>query len=187
MTKNEIVKELNNTSALRENRIRVANLISQDRESFEILLKIVFDVDNKISIKAAWIFEFVCKKQIHWLYRNLDYFTQNLSKVHFDSAVRPIAKICQLLVIKNQKTPILNFTNLHKESIAEVGFDWMISTHKVAIKAYTMQTLFYLGKQYDWIHEALQTIIIDNMDKETAAYKSRGRITIAQIKKFTSR
>ncbi len=187
MTKNEIIEQLNNTSALRENRLRVANLIMQDRERFDILLKIIFDIDTKISIKAAWVFEFVCKKKIHWLYDNLDYFTQNIQKLHFDSAVRSIAKVCQILVLKSQKTTIVNFTNQHKESIAEVGFDWMISRHKVAIKAYTMQTLFYLGKQFDWIHGALQAIIIDNMDKETAAYKSRGLITLAQIKKFTSR
>jgi len=187
MTKKEIIQELNNISVLRENRIRVANLILQDKESFVILLKIVFDVNNKTSIKAAWIFEFVCKKQINGLYANLDFFVNNIQKVHFGSAVRPIAKICQLLVLKNKKTPILNFTDKHKEKIIETCFDWMLSNHKVAIKAYTMQTLFYLGKKENWVHDELVTLIINNIDSETAAYKSRGLITLAQIKKFKSR
>ncbi len=184
MTKKEIIQQLNKTTASRENRIEVANLVLQDKTNFNNLLKIVFKVDDKLSIKAAWVLEFVCKKQLSWLYENLDYFTKNIKKIHFGSAVRPIAKICQLLVLKNAKTPILNFTAKNKENIIETAFDWMISNHKVAIKAYTMQTLFYLGKEQKWIHDELEIILQNNIDSETAAYKSRGLITIAQIKKF---
>lgn len=184
MLKQELINELKVLSALRENRIRVSDLVLQSKANFLPLLEIVFDVNNKISIKAAWILEFVCKKEINWLFNHLSYFTKNIQHVHFDSAVRPISKICQLLMQKNNKAPILNFSNKHKEQITETCFDWMISNHKVATKAYTMQTLFLLGKQHDWIHEELKLIILKNIDFESSAYKSRGKITLKQIIKF---
>ncbi len=182
MTKTQILKELNNISALRSNRIRVADLILQNENNLLKLLELIFEVDNKTSIKAAWVFEFVCIKNLNWLFPHLSYFTNNISKVHFDSAVRPIAKICQLLVKKNKQLPLKI-----KEQIIETGFDWMISNHKVAIKAYTMHTLFILGKETGWVHKELKLIILNNIDTQSPAYQSRGKITLLQIKKFNNK
>ncbi len=184
MTKQEIINELETINALRINRVRVSDLILQNKNNFLPLLEIVFDVNNKTSIKAAWVLEFVCTKNLEWLFLHLDYFTKNIKQVHYDGATRPISKICQLLIKYNNKTPILNLVNTHKEQIIETCFDWMISNHKVAVKAYTMQTLFLLGKHNDWIHEELKLIIQKNIDFESSAYKSRGKITLEQITKF---
>jgi len=185
MTKKQLLLELDAMSALRTNRLRVANLVLQDKKSFKHLLDIVFDVNNKISIKAAWALEFVCKKEMQWLYRHLDYFTANIKNVHYGSVVRPMAKICELLVLQNNKTPILNFSLIHKERIAEVAFDWLISDHKVAIKAYSMTTLFFLGKEIDWIHEELKMIITANINGSSKGYEARGKFVLSAIEKFT--
>ena len=187
MTKKEILSQLETTDAIRSNRIRVSELILQNQQNFLPLLEIVLDVNNKTSIKAAWILEFVFIKKPDWLFSHLDLFTKNIKNVHFGSAVRPVSKICQLLIKQNDKTPILALTNIHKEQIIETAFDWMISDHKVAIKAYAMNTLYNLGKQFDWIHEELTQIITNNMDKESAAYKSRGKITLLAINKFSGK
>ena len=184
MTKKELILELNSLSALRKNRWRVANLVLENKNNFKPLLEIVFDVDNKDSIKAAWVMEFVCHQKLEWLYDSLDYFTNNCKNVHFGSAVRPMAKICQMLVVTNDKTPVLNLTNKHKELITEIAFDWLISKHKVAVKAYSMLTLYILGKKIDWVHPELKLIITQNSSAESAAYKSRGKITLVQINKF---
>jgi hypothetical protein len=184
MTKKALLLELERVSALRENRLRIAELVLQDETNFLPLLEITLNHNDHISVKAAWVFELVCTKKMTWLYNYLDVFTANIKDVHFDSAVRPLSKICQLLIIKNDKTPINNLTETHKEHIFEACFDWMISDHKVAIKAYSMYTLFLLGKQYDWIHEELKLIILKNIDSESKAYKSRGKITLEQIRKF---
>ncbi len=184
MIKQELLKELENISALRENRIRVAKLVLQNKKYFLPLLDIVLDVDNKTSIKAAWVFEFVCTEKLEWLFSHLDYFTNQIKKVHFDSVVRPISKICQLLILRNDKISIVILNQTHKERIIEVCFDWMISNHKVAVKAYTMQTLFVFGKEQSWIHEELILIIKKGIDTESSAYKSRGKITLLQMEKF---
>lgn len=184
MNKEKLLTELETLSALRKNRIRVAEIVLANNNHFLPLLEIIFDVNHKTSIKAAWVFEFVCAEKINLLFPHFDYFFNHIHKVHFDSAVRPITKVCQLLMLKNNKTHILNLRKKHKEQLTEIAFDWMLSKHKVAVKAYTMQTLFLLGKQFDWIHEELKLIIIKNMDVESAAYKARGRMTLLQIEKF---
>ena len=188
MSKTFLLNELENLgSALRVNRQRVADLVLSDPGLFPVLLEIVFDVHNKTSIKAAWVLEFVCIKNLDWLLPHLDYFIQNIDKVKFDSAVRPISKICNLLAISfNSKKDILfnNFlTKTYIDKIIEAGFDWMISDYKVATKAYTMNCLYIFGKNYDWVHQELKLIIEQNMMQESAAYKSRGKITLALINK----
>jgi len=182
MTKQQLVKELEKVSALRENRIRVSNLVLDSVNCIEHLVAIAFEVEEKVSIKAAWVLEFIVKKKVSFIFPFLDTFTQHIAKVHFGGAVRSMAKITQLLVEKDSKQDFL--TKKQKETMVETSFDWMLSKHKVAIKAYSMRTLFLLGRDHDWVHKELQVIIKNNSHQESSAYKSRGRITLEQIKKY---
>lgn len=174
-------------NAKRVNRMRITNLVLDNPVLLPFLLEISFETKNKISIKAAWCLELVLEQKLDWLIPHLDYFTQRISTVIFDSAVRPISKICNFLAIAyNSKKDSLTKEYLNKtqiDLIIETGFDWMISNHKVAVKAYTMNTLFLFGKNYDWVHEELKLILEQNIPKETAAYKARGKLTLALINK----
>jgi hypothetical protein len=172
-------------NAKRIHRLRIANIVIKNPELFKPLLEIVFDVDNKLSIKAAWTLEFVCAKKLDWLLPHLNYFTQNIDKIKFDSAVRPIAKICQFLAnsyaSKNNSTIKLKINSTHIKRIIETGFDWLIGNQKVAVKAYTMETLFLFGKNNNWVHQELQLVIEQNIMKESAAYKARGKKILSWI------
>lgn len=188
MNKAFLIKELENLgTALRVNRDRVCNLILDHPELLPHLIDITFEVNNKLSIKATWILELVCEKHLDWLVPYLDIFTSNIGKAYFDSAVRPLSKICNFLAIAySSKTNNLIKKTISKsniEAIIEVGFDWMISKHKVATKAYTMNTLYIFGKNYDWVHKELNLIIEQNIMNESAAYKARGKMTLALINK----
>ena len=188
MNKQFLIEQLNNIeNAKRVNRLRVSNLVLKNPEIFPFLLDIVFDISDKTSIKAAWVLEFVCKEKLEWLTPYLDYFTENIGSIKQDSAVRPISKICEFIAkayfSKNNSIVKDMLTKEHLDSIIETGFDWLISQHKVAVKAYTMTTLFLLGKNYDWVHQELKLIIQQNITKETAAYKARGNLTLALINK----
>lgn len=188
MNKTYLEKELNNLGpALRTNRQRVSNLVLENPELLPFLIEIFFEVDNKLSIKAAWVLEFVLTKKLDWIAPYLDKFTSNIGKLYLGSAVRPAAKICEFIAkayTSKNNSIIKNVLSKEQiDNIIETGFDWMISQHKVAVKAYTMTTLFLLGKNYDWVHQELQLIIQQNIPKETAAYKARGKMTLALINK----
>jgi hypothetical protein len=53
----------------------------------------------------------------------------------------------------------------------------------VAIKAYSLTTLFNLTKNYPEIKSELTLLIEENMDRETAAFKSRGKKILKALKK----
>jgi len=59
-------------------------MILNDIRLMPILIDVLFKVDDKVSCKAAWVLEFIIPY--------LDKFTANISKVHLDSAIRPVAK-----------------------------------------------------------------------------------------------
>jgi len=186
MTLNELHEELSNVDALRENRLKYAKMVLDDMSLFPKLIEIMFMVDDKVSFKAAWIFEYVCAEYIYGIIPYLDLFTSNLKRVHFDSAVRPIAKVCQMLaqenVSKQNNTIKKVLTSLYKERIIESCFDWMISDQKVAVKAYSMTTLFILGKEYNWVHPELSQILEQDFQTQSAAFKARARHILKKIK-----
>lgn len=188
MNKTYLIKQLEDMqNAKRANREHVACLVLEHFELMPYLIEIVFEVENKLSIKAAWTLEIVCEKNLNLIIPYLDIFTATISSLKYDSAVRPAAKICNFMAIaftSKHKNAIKNhFTKKHINLVIETGFDWMLSKHKVATKAYTMNALYLLGKHIDWVHEELQLILQQNISRESAAYKARGKITLALINK----
>lgn len=186
MNKDILINELENLgTALRINRNRVRDVVLNNPQLIPYLVEITFEVDNKLSIKASWVLELVCEQNINLIIPHLDTFCKNIGTVKFDSAVRPISKICNFLAIYfNKRTPNSikkSLTNTHIDLIIEAGFDWMIGNHKVATKAYAMNALYIFGKNKSWVHQELKLIILQNIPKESAAYKSRGKITLKLI------
>ena len=106
--------------------------------------------------------------------------------MHLDSAVRPMAKICEFLIkayfAESGSDIQKNLTDHHLELIATTCFDWLIGEHKVAAKAYSMTSLLLLGRKFDWIHSELKIIIEQNYHNGSAAYKARARHTLAKLK-----
>lgn len=112
-----------------------------------------------------------------------DFFCSNIKHLKDISAIRPAAKICQLLVVshyKKQEGIILPEKNL--EEILESSFDWLINNTKVASKAYSMRTLYILGKHYDWIYPELKTILNKDFPNHSAAYKAVAKEVLKKIK-----
>jgi hypothetical protein len=157
-------------------------------ETFSELLEYCFQKDEEISYRATWILEFVCLADFKYLIPHLDMFFENLPNIYKDQAIRPLAKICEKLMVAfyKKKDPeiIKSIQNKHKETIIECCFDWLITQQKVACQVYSMLALYFLGTQYDWVHPELKTIIENNIHQGSAAYKARGKYVLQQIEKF---
>ncbi|GAL67427.1 hypothetical protein [Jejuia pallidilutea] len=187
MTTAELYKELNFVDHSREKRLYYANLVIDNPELISKLMAILFMVNDKISPRAAWVLEFMCSKNITLILPYLDEFTEKMNLVHLDSAVRPVAKICELLTIaytsKDRNNVKQELKPIHKERIIETCFDYMINDEKVAPKAYAMNTLYLFGKEYDWIHPELALILERDFHLQSAAFKARARHILKKIKK----
>lgn len=186
MTTEELYKELDYVNHSRENRKKYALLVINNPELITQVMDILFRVDDKVSCRAGWLLEFVARENLDSVLPHLDRFTFKMHKVHLDSAVRPIAKICEYLVEayynKNENLTKEKLKPKHKEKIIELCFDYMITDQKIATKAYAMNTLFLLGKDFDWIHPELKMILEKDFQSGSAGYKARARCLLKKIK-----
>ena len=161
-------------------------LILENEKLTKPLMNIAFTVDDPISNRACWIMEFAAKENLSYIFPYLDRFTENLGSVHFDSSIRPVAKICEYLM-KAYFSDLPNatqraLTEIHLERITSACFDWLIGDHKVAAQAYSMTCLVLLGRKFEWIHPELKMVLEQNYTGGSAAYKARARMTLAKIK-----
>jgi len=186
-----LLEQLNNLeTAKRENRQRIANIVLEQAFLFEELVTITFWIDKKISIKAAWVLEWICTHQnLDFILPYLKEFTSKISSLKFDSAIRPCAKICEHLATAyyaksaNKTKEIL--TLVHIDAIVETGFDWLITPQKIAVRAYTMNTLYLFGLEKEWIHPELKHLIETKIIHESKGTKARGKHVIKLIEKHT--
>lgn len=126
MTTKELYEELNYVNHSREKRLYYVNLVFGIRDLIPKLLDIRFKVNDKISCRAARVFEFICGEQLDACTSYLNQFTTNMHRVHLDFAVRPAAKVCEYLIkayYSKEKCEIQTILlPKHKERIIEACF-----------------------------------------------------------------
>ena len=184
MTLAQEIESLNHSIAKRNH---FSQLILQRPALFKELFSFCKQTATPISCKAAWGLEFMCRQQLTAILPYLEELLSLLPLVYQDSAIRPIAKICEQLCISyyHHKDPELQNTLClsHRERIAEHCFDWLITDQKVAAKAYSMIALYHLGTELKWIHPELKMILEKEYSTGSAAYKARARMVLGNIKK----
>ena len=179
---------LNYAKAYRASRQQAADWVLQNPDSLEDLLKFCADESTDRSHKAAWVLEFVCKAHMELLLPHLDLFWAIIPELKKHQAKRPFAKITELLCLayyKDIDDAVRSSLNReHREALTAACFDWVINEEKVACKAYSIQSLYYLGTEFDWVHPELQMILQEGYAKHSAGYKARTRTFLAKIEKF---
>lgn len=186
MTKDELYHSLNYVDHTREKRAIMAKRVLANPDLIPPLMEIVFMVDDPISIKACFALEYTAKNNLLPILPHLDLFTENLNVLRHESAIRPMAKMCELLLLDYyKKTGSItqgHIKDIHMERMATACFDWLIGDHKVATKAHSMTSLLLLGNKYAWIHPELKMVVEQNYAHGSAAYKARARHTLAKLK-----
>ena len=183
-----LAKKLDFPRAYRSTRLEVANWVLDHPTTFPDLLGYCFNTQLSFSHKAAWILELVCIENLALLLPYLDEFFSKIPKIKKDQAIRPFSKICMMLATayyKKKDPQVIHFLKpSYKTTMTEYCFDWLITDQKVAAEAYSMNALYLLGTEIDWIHSELKIILEQNINSKTAAYKSRGKITLKEIEKY---
>ena len=166
----------------------VANYVLEHPESFSQLLGLAFDTAYPLHHKAAWVLERVYKMRPEFLYPHLDSFTRSLSRLQRDSAIRPVAKIGELLsqtqVNKVPGDAVLS--PVHIKRMISAAFDWLIGKHAVAVKVYAMQILYNLGQLQQtgsWVLTELTAVLSENLHTSPKAYQARAKHILAQCGK----
>lgn len=186
MTTEQLYQELQYVNHSRENRLKYAHMVIDNPAIIPKVLDILFKVNDKKSPRAAWLLEFVARDNLELLLVHLDRITEEMHKVHLDSAVRPMAKICECLIeayYSKYDNPVKHALKPeHKERIIECCFDWMINDEKIAPKAYSMNSLYLLGRDYNWIHPELILILERDYQIQSSGFKARARHILKKLK-----
>ncbi|RYJ45496.1 hypothetical protein [Flavobacterium beibuense] len=173
-----------NSTAHRPIRDELSAMVLRDKNLLPDLVKIAIDVTDKNHHKACWVSELVFENKIDWLQDYLDAFCDTLEKYTHESAIRPVSKICLFAADHHYKGKIPFLNGKHLSKITETCFDWLIDPKgKVATKAYSMRTLYILGKKEDWIYPELENILPLGFPQHTAAYKSAAKDILQRIEK----
>lgn len=191
MTSQAFYQSLNYVDHSREKRKQYGELVLSHPEYLEHIFDIIAEVKDPVAPRAAWVLEFVCKSDLSLLFSHLDRYTTLMPLVTQDAAIRPMAKICEYLCLSYYKNKVPLTRNTvephHKEQWISTGFDWLITDQKVAVKAYTLTSLFYLGTDFQWVHPELERIMEDDYAASSAAFKARCRHTFEAIRKYKAR
>jgi len=178
-------ERIKNCTAHRKSREEYQRYILANPSEFPGLVAFGFEVSDKDSHKACWILEFVAYKRLDWFVPQLDFICENLSRLDDESSIRPLAKICQLLVGAHFTVGSkITLSESQLQKITEASFDWLIGDFKVASKAYSMRTLFILGKHSNWILPELKDVLEKGFHEHTAAYKAAAREILKKLAKI---
>lgn len=181
----ELYNKLQYVKAYREHRQLLADEVLSRPELFPDLLHLAFEADTETAFKACWILEFVCKERLDWLMEDADYFFSHLKTLRHDSAIRPVAKICEMICEGYfGKKPVpyaAEISETHLNQVAETAFDWLINDEKVAAKAHAMTCLYLIGTRFSWIHPQLRDVLEKDFGDHSAAYRARARHILKKI------
>lgn len=186
MNKSDLIDEINSIkNAKRIYRDQVTKFVIKNPEVFPFLLELALENNSKTSIKSSWVLELVCFKNIDLLIPYLGYFSKNLHKINHESILRPIAKICSFIAeiydSLDQKNIKKNLTVGNKIQIIEANFDWLINNHKIATQVYAMDVLYFLGKEFDWVHPELKLVLEQNISNGSAGYQVRAKRVLKKL------
>ncbi|MGI9551434.1 MAG: adenylosuccinate lyase [Aurantibacter sp.] len=186
MTKRELLQKLDYVDHTREKRAKMALMALNHPEMIPLLLEVAFEKHSTISDKAIWVVEYTVKQNISLLLAHIEMFTKNLHCIGREQGIRPMAKMCELLLVdyyskkETESKKVVTVTQL--ERIATACFDWLIGPHNVAPKAHSMTCLYLLGRDFEWIHPELKMVVEQNYASGSAAYKARARMVLAKLK-----
>jgi len=176
-------------NAKKEYRDNCAQKILADDDLFSLLVSETFNSNNKLSIRSAWILEWICTHYgLEFILLHLDEFTNKLESLRLDGAMRSCAKICESLskAYHNQNNDFIkqNINKNHLNKMVETCFEWIITPQTIAVKAYSINALYFLGFYVNWVHPELEKTIRLNINTESKAYKARGKKILYSLNKL---
>ena len=166
----EILKEHSRTQAL-----KIAAYACASKKNFKELMKCFLSNEYRLAQRAAWSVSWAAKQKPQMVAPYIKDLVRQLERKDVHNAViRNSVRILQQVEIPE---------SLHGELMnACFGFIEKPST-PIAIKVFSLTTLFNLSKYYPEIKGELKLLIEELWENETAAFKARGKKILAFMEK----
>jgi hypothetical protein len=169
--KEELLKEKIQTKT---KALAIAEYASSSPKHFKELIKCFLANEYRLAQRAAWSVSWAARKKPELIKPYIKDLVAQLSRtdVH-DAVIRNSVRVLEAIEIPEElHGDVMNacFVFIEKPSTP------------VAIKAFSLTALFNLSKRYPEIKNELKVIIENNLENETAAFKSRGKKILKELK-----
>jgi hypothetical protein len=151
----------------------IANYACQSKSHFRELIQCFLDEENKIAQRAAWSVRWAAKTKPEMMYVHIKDLVQVLQRqnVH-DAVIRNSVRVLQDIDIPKK---------YHGE-VMEICFLFLQKPlTPVAIKVFSLTTLFNLSKLYPEIRPELKMSIEDSWEHGTAGFRSRAKKILPKL------
>ncbi|MEL6483564.1 MAG: hypothetical protein AAFP96_01810 [Bacteroidota bacterium] len=142
------------------------------------LIQHVFEEEKEGAFMASWVLDHLLRRNLSLLLPHIEFFISGLPGMQSDSSIRPMAHCCEMLLIKvyKKKDPVYTkaINTTHKEILLSTNFDWLIGPYRAATKVFAMTNVYYLGKEFAWVHPELTSVLQETLSEGSRAYQNRG-------------
>lgn len=186
MTLQELQFDISIINHSKESRAKAVSLILDNLDVLPELIEKAFSKDIN-HFRYCWWLEFLNRKHLEVLCPYMEVIVDKAQILKHQSAIRPISRIIETYTLNYYSdTPnkiVQEMMTLSiKEKMVNRSFEWLIDNQlKVAPRAYSMISLYHLGKEVSWVHDELRLVIEQNYAHESAAYKARGRMVLKKL------
>ncbi len=164
----EILKEHS-----KEHALKIADYACASKSNFKQLMHCFMSNEYRLAQRAAWSVSWAARKKSQMMVPHIKDLVAVLNKpgVH-NAVVRNAVRVLEAIDIPEA---------FHGE-VMNACFNFIENpATPIAIKAFSLTTLYNLCKTYPEIKPELKLIIEDKWDNETPAFKSRGRKILANL------
>src|SRR6266498_2054012 len=155
--------------------LSIAEYASSSPKYFKELIQCFLSNEYRLAQRAAWSITRAARKKPELIKPYIKDLVAQLSRtdVH-DAVIRNSVRVLEEIEIP---------ADLHGDVMNACFAFIEKSSTPVAIKAFSLTTLFNLSKYYPEIKNELRLIIENNWDNETAAFKSKGKKILQLLQK----
>ena len=166
----ELLKEKNHT---KQQAIKISEYACASTKNFKELMQCFLSNEYRLAQRAAWSVSWSVQKKPEFIQPYIkDLITQLPRKDVHDAVIRNSVRVLQKINI-----PEAFHADLMNNCFAFIESN----TTPVAIKAFSLTTLFNISKTYPEIKNELKLIIEERLNHETAAFKSRGKKILKKL------
>ncbi len=153
---------------------RITKWIGDNQQRFDELFYLFLHDESLVVQRAAWPLSYAVEAHPQLIKKHLGKLIIRLKKPKIHVAVkRNTTRLLQHIIIPKR---------FHGE-IMNLCFDYINSQDEaIAVKAFSLGVLQNLSKQYPDIKQELKTIIESRWDYETAAFRSRAKKILKELK-----
>jgi len=166
----EILKEHSRTQAL-----KIAAYACSSKNNFKELMKCFMSNEYRLAQRAAWSVSWAARKKPEMIRPYIKDLVSQMQRTDIHPAVvRNSVRVLEQIEIPEK---------FHGEVMNTCFHFIETPSTPIAVKAFSLTTLYNLSKYYPEIKQELKLIIEENWDTETAAFRARGKKILALISK----